>query len=238
MQKTLRPPFGICGLGVFCVYMRRTILFTALLLSACTAATNTTPGSQTNTGAVTRQETAPHAATSGSGAVMESALPDGSLSLGSPDAPVTLTLVTHPSCAYCRDLHRDLLPKLRTEFIDQGIIRLQILILPMRKYPESGLMRAAIACAARENRGSALLDQLMLDHIDSPEAVTAVYARTGSGTAAFSTCLSSPPSLAAQDAFLQEHEVTLVPTFFLANERRVGLPTWADLRGWLQETGL
>ncbi len=206
--------------------MRRVLLLFALLLTACTA--------QDVPGQLDQPPARPQ------GRLEDGApLPTGGVAEGAADAPLTLILVTHPACIYCQDLHQDLLPRLRAQFTEPRLLRLETVILPLRKYPESALLRRSLACAEREGRAGALLDRLFQDRLTDTGALLAAYAETGSGTQAFATCLSQPPSLATEDALLKNLRVTLVPTFILRDpqgrelDRLTGLPKWADLRGWL-----
>ncbi len=44
--------------------------------------------------------------------------------LGEPDAPITLHEFSSLTCPHCAKFHREKLPKLKEEFIDQGILKL------------------------------------------------------------------------------------------------------------------
>ena len=53
-------------------------------------------------------------------------LSSGLVEVGSIDAPATLTLFTEYHCSYCQEFHQDYLPRLREDFIDQGLSLIHI----------------------------------------------------------------------------------------------------------------
>lgn len=60
--------------------------------------------------------------------------------LGSADAPVTLYEYSSFACFHCADFHLDVLPKLKAEYIDKGILRVVFVPFPLDK----GSMDAAL----------------------------------------------------------------------------------------------
>jgi protein-disulfide isomerase len=44
--------------------------------------------------------------------------------LGKPDAPVTMIEYSSLGCPHCADFHRDTLPRIKTEYVDTGKVRL------------------------------------------------------------------------------------------------------------------
>lgn len=70
-------------------------------------------------------------------------LPD--ISLGSPDATVTIIEYASLTCPHCRAFHRDVFPTLKREYIDTGKVRFIIREFPIGK--QSGTATVANRCA-------------------------------------------------------------------------------------------
>lgn len=60
--------------------------------------------------------------------------------LGSADAPVTLYEYSSFACFHCADFHLDVLPKLKEEYVDKGVLRVVFVPFPLDK----GSMDAAL----------------------------------------------------------------------------------------------
>jgi protein-disulfide isomerase len=178
----------------------------------------------------------PASAVNGSGALLERLSASGALEVGSATAPITILLVTHPSCRYCREFHELSLSRLREDFLRTGAVRLQIVILPIKKYPESDTARRALFCATEKGHGQAMLDSLFAaDRIDQ-KAVARAVAEIGLDPAAFATCESSATMpLIREERWMQRLGVTLVPTFIVNGEKHIGLLDYPDLRGMIEE---
>ena len=69
--------------------------------------------------------------------------------LGSTDAPLTLYEYSSLGCPHCSDFHLDILPKLKTEYIDSGLLRVIFVNFPLDKKS----MKAAMVsnCMTYEN---------------------------------------------------------------------------------------
>lgn len=70
-------------------------------------------------------------------------LPD--MSMGSPDAPVTIIEYASLTCPHCRVFHRDVFPALKRDYIDTGKVRFIIREFPIGK--QSGTATIANRCA-------------------------------------------------------------------------------------------
>jgi len=159
------------------------------------------------------------------------------LDFGSPDAPLTLLIFTNHSCAYCREFWQLQVPQLNREFIATKKVLLRVAILPIQKYPESVPETKALFCAGKQGKGGELHGALftLLNHTDASVLLAAKAANLDAD--AFSSCLTSSGAIAyaeQQKTLAENLGVTLVPTFFLNDERQVGLPKEADLRGWIE----
>jgi protein-disulfide isomerase len=169
-----------------------------------------------------------------SGALIERTLSGGILEVGIPTAPM-LRVYTHPSCAYCREFEEEQLERLLSDFVETGDLRIQTMIVPLKKYPSSTLQASALVCAAERGKGSdmlrALFDAETLDAKSLPRITKALALDT-----TFTDCVASPKTagtVAWQAALAANDQVTLVPTFAIGKERQTGLPAYPDLRGWI-----
>ncbi len=171
-------------------------------------------------------------------AVVERLLPNGILEIGERDAPLTLLVVTEHHCRYCKEFHWEQLPLLMEEFVDRGDLRIQLAVLPLRKYAGSELGARAAFCAAKQNAGAAMHEHLFALPEVTKDAIAKSARDIEMDVNVFQTCLDDAHTgdvLASQHAWLRALDVTLVPTFFLNGEKSVGLPESADLKTWIGE---
>lgn len=170
--------------------------------------------------------------------VIERLLPSGFIEIGQRDAPLVLMMFTEHHCRYCRNFHSEHFPKLHKEFIEPGKLRLQIGILPLKKYEDSAFAGKALLCAATQGKAIPMHDfllevgvsdrTLLMKHAEALELDVELY----------TACLESEDTqstLDRQQSVARTLNVTLVPTFFLDGEKSVGLPYYADLRGMIEE---
>jgi protein-disulfide isomerase len=169
---------------------------------------------------------------------MQERLADGVLELGQSAAKATLTVYTNHSCTYCSDFARTYLSQLQRDFMDKGLLKVRIIPLALKKYPSSSLEAATLLCAAEQGQGLPMHRELFTLRSRTRESVLLRAKTLQFNLTTFAACLDAPDtaaSLAAQTSEAQGKEVTLVPTFFLNEEKEVGLPYYADLRGWIEE---
>lgn len=84
---------------------------------------------------------------------------DDPRALGEADAPVQVLLFTDPSCPHCSNFHENVLPKLRSDYIDTGKVRLEVHDLGVLG-EDSVKMSAASRAAADQGRYFEYIDQL------------------------------------------------------------------------------
>lgn len=170
--------------------------------------------------------------------IVERLLPTGFVEIGDRDAPIVLMMFTEHHCRYCKDFFMDDFSKLYKDFINQGTVRLQIGILPLRKYVDSENAAITLLCAAVQEKGIPM-HKLLFELGAKGEELQMRLAQTLElDTELFSQCLRSPDTartLERKKSFARSLDVTLVPTFFLNGEKSVGLPTYADLRSMIEE---
>lgn len=142
---------------------------------------------------------------------------------------------THPSSRYGAEFQRRHLPRLVRDVLSSGAVRLELAILPMRKYPESALVAAVLACGASEGRALLFLEAVTDDVPSTVKEAEALARSKGANAKEFRACLDGPGKDAAtkQAALAAQLGVTLIPTFVLDEERRVGLMSEGELVGWI-----
>jgi len=175
---------------------------------------------------------------SGTGALAERLLVTGVIDIGKREAPVTLLLFTEHHARYAREFQQDHFPRLLKDFIEPGLVRFQVVILPLKKYPQSEAASAGLLCAAMQGKGM-MMHATLSEFLDKERLDPHHYAEDLElDLEEFDTCMESEEIqliLKQQRAWAQSLGVTLVPTFFLNGVRNVGLPYYADLRGMIIE---
>ena len=68
--------------------------------------------------------------------------------LGKSDAPLTIVVFSDYECPYCKRFHDEVLPKLKKEYIDQGIVRLVHKDLPLPFHMNADLSARVARCSA------------------------------------------------------------------------------------------
>lgn len=206
--------------------MRRMGILLALALYGCgsTAPVTTTQPEESALHTLITQQTPTEIRLSASGATVTA---------GNPEAPVTLTVFTNFSCAYCRDFHL-LLQSVATAWMEQGLLRLEIVPVALQKYPESESDARTLLCLANERQGLALLGMLYDTSMNASARAEALEAMEVD-TNTLNDCMQKgmpPLSPALQDAVTEGG--ILLPRYILNNQRYTGLPEAADLRGQIQ----
>lgn len=174
----------------------------------------------------------------GSQEVGERLLPSGLLEIGSPDAKTVLMLFTEHHCKYCKQFHKEQYPRLYEEFIETGDIKLQIGILPLKKYTDARRAAVGMLCSAAQGKGVAMHEMLFALGAGSEDVLISEAVTLELNVEEFTTCIRSSEAdqlLTKQTEIAESLGVTLVPTFFLNGEKSVGLPYYADLRGMMRE---
>jgi protein-disulfide isomerase len=89
----------------------------------------------------------------GSPAAAESALrgiPQSGVTLGSPDAPVTMVEFADLQCPFCAEYSRNVLPTLIDRYVRTGKVQLQLRLLRFLGPDSDRLARVAVAAAAQD----------------------------------------------------------------------------------------
>lgn len=170
--------------------------------------------------------------------IVERLLPTGLIEIGDRNAPVVLMMFTEHHCRYCKEFYSAHLPLLLRDFINLGKVRLQIGILPLRKYVSSENAAMSLLCAATQGKGIPMHELLFEVGAKDRKAQLSLASTLELDTTLFAQCLDSPDTtktLERQKSLARSLDVTLVPTFFLSGVKSVGLPYYADLRGMIEE---
>src|SRR3989339_758016 len=144
------------------------------------------------------------------GALAERFLSTGVLEIGNPQAPLTLLMFTEHHCSYCRQVLLELFPRLKTDALDLGSVKVQI----------------------------AMHDTLFRNPNKSKEAILSYAVDLKLDTALLRDCMKSARTTAMledQQVWAQSLGIDVVPTFFLNGEKFIGLPYYPDLRGRIEE---
>ena len=166
-------------------------------------------------------------------APVESALPD--MALGKEDAPVTIVEYSSLSCPHCAHFHRDVMPALKSDYIDTGKVRYIEREFPLNN---AGLGGAVLARCIDPSRFFAFTDLLFSRQEDwafKEDALQRlrIYAKqAGLTDADFEKCLedeSLQKKVLAVRERGEKEGVKGTPTFFINGKIFSGAPTLAGL---------
>lgn len=144
-------------------------------------------------------------------------------SLGNAGAPVTVIEYFSLTCSHCAAFHRETLPKVKSDLIDAGKLRLVMNDFPL---DQPGLLAAMIARALPADRHAAFIDILMRSQAQwvrqsFVEDLAKMAALAGMSRETFDAAMRDE---ALQRGVLnirlrgeQEHRVNATPTFIFNN---------------------
>jgi len=218
-----------------------------LVLGACRlppAHTPPAPTTSTATGSVASSSvsSAPNHLLRLDGAVLTSTgttrfLETGVLEIGNADAPLTLTVFTEYHCKYCYQFQAEFLPQLQQEFINDGRLKVRYVIKPLQKYPNSLATKQALLCAAKHGKGWPMHVAITSEANRSALALRKHMEGMGIDSEGIGNCATDAQlasQIQLQNEVMDQLEVKLVPTFFLNDEKKIGLPVYPDMRGWIE----
>jgi protein-disulfide isomerase len=139
--------------------------------------------------------------------------------LGDASAPLTIVEFSDFECSYCRRFHEQVFPKLKSDYIDTGLVRFVHKDLPLPFHPNALPAAAAARCAGEQNRYwdlySALFDQ---QNCLSCKGVVAIAAEEQLDTATLQACMERKATVALINANSSEaslHNIGATPTFVI-----------------------
>jgi protein-disulfide isomerase len=149
--------------------------------------------------------------------------------MGTPEAPVTIIEYASLTCGHCGRFHNQVLPTLKSEYIDPGLAR-----LVYRDFPLDGLALQAsmLAHCAGKERYFGFLEILFRDQArwttaEQPQAALAQTARIGGlGEKDFESCLANKDVankvLQARLEGEKTYQIQSTPTFIINGKKYAG----------------
>ncbi|MDO6351454.1 thioredoxin domain-containing protein [Synechococcus sp. YX-04-1] len=143
----------------------------------------------------------------------------GEPALGNASAPLTFVEFSDFECSYCRRFHEQVFPKLKSQYIDTGLVRFVHKDLPLPIHPQALPAAAAARCAGEQNRYwdmySALFNQ---QNCLSCKGVLTIATEEQLDTPALQSCMERKATVAVINANRSEaslHNINATPTFVI-----------------------
>ena len=159
-------------------------------------------------------------------ALTSSLLLQGEPTLGHASAPLTIVEFSDFECSYCRRFHEQVMPQLKRDYIDTGLVRFVHKDLPLPFHPHALPAAAAARCAGEQDRYwdlySGLFDQ---QNCLNCKGILAIAAEEKLNITALKACMERESTLAAINANRSEaslHNISATPTFIIGPTRSNG----------------
>ena len=161
---------------------------------------------------------------------------DGDKIMGEASAPVTIVEYFSLGCPHCRKFHETILPKLKTEYIDTGKVR-----LVFRDFPLDGVSYGAALLTRCMNDLAyfPMVDTLFAQqetwHVQGGiEQVKTIAKSAGLDDATFNACVNNQASKdqikAVQDEAANKFKINSTPTFFINDRVLAGVSEYAAFK--------
>jgi protein-disulfide isomerase len=150
------------------------------------------------------------------------------MSLGKPDAPVTIVEYASMTCPHCAHFHETTLPELTKKYIDTGKVRLVFREFPFDPRAEAGFMLARCSDDNYFNMVDVLFKQQQswAGVEDAKAALLQISKLAGFSQEKFEACLRNQKLLddvgAVRDRASKEFGVESTPTFFINGNKYPG----------------
>ena len=164
-----------------------------------------------------------------SGEALETPNPLGEISIGDANAPIKIYEYASLTCGHCATFHTEVLPDLKKQYVDRGLVQFNFRPFPLDPYAMTGAM--LVQCAIPQARLAFLETlfkrQLQWVRSDDPLNSLRAYAKqAGMSGENFVMCLRSEANLTAvrsmYTAAKDELGVQSTPTFFVSGEKVAG----------------
>jgi protein-disulfide isomerase len=165
------------------------------------------------------------------------------MTLGDPDAPVTVVEYASLTCPHCAAFHRDVMPRLKEEYIDTGRVHW---INREVYFDRPGLWASMLARCAGEDRYFGMLDVLYARQAEwsrqsEPaqiiEELYGIGRQAGLGREAMDACFQDGDFARELVAWYQENAtrdgVQSTPSFLINGDRTGNLP-WAEFQARIE----
>lgn len=146
--------------------------------------------------------------------------------MGSGNAPLTIVEFSDFECRYCRRFHQQVLPSLKREYIDTGLVRFVHKDLPLPFHDQARPAAAAARCAGEQNHYwdlyGALFDQQTCLEC---KGVIEIAKELSLDTSALQACMQREATDTLITANLSEaqlHNIRATPTFVIGPSRKDG----------------
>ena len=164
-----------------------------------------------------------------SSGALETPNPLGEISIGDANAPIKIYEYASLTCGHCAAFHSEVLPDLKKQYVDTGLVQFYFRPFPLDPYAMTGAM--LVQCAIPQARLAFLETlfkrQLQWMRSDDPLNSLRAYAKqAGMSGENFVMCLQSEANLTAvrsmYTAAKDELGVQSTPTFFVNGEKVAG----------------
>ncbi|HEX4570465.1 MAG TPA: DsbA family protein [Dongiaceae bacterium] len=162
--------------------------------------------------------------------------------LGKPDAKVTVIEYASLSCPHCANFNKEVLPKIKADYIDKGLVRWIFRDYPLNR---PAFQAAILAHCASPMRYFSLVDQLFqsqdywLTQSDPLTALKQIGASVGVDDKAFEACLNDEALKNKILTRVQEandkYKVDATPTFVIKGTTHAGELPYGDFKKLLDQ---
>lgn len=156
---------------------------------------------------------------------------------GRPDAPLTIVEFASMTCPHCAEFHEQVLPKLKSEYIDTGKVR-----LVYRDFPLDGLaLRAAmVARCAGADRYAGFVEVIYAQQKtwaraqDPLQALEKLARQGGLSAESFKACLANKQVetyvLTSRMSGEREFKISGTPSFVIEDKTHKGIESFDELK--------
>jgi len=171
--------------------------------------------------------------------------PEGHFYLGPKNAKVLIEEYSDFQCPYCGLYVRETLPKIKSEYIDKGLVRYQFINMPLRSiHPAAQKAAEAALCAGKQGKFWEMHDLLFEKQREwatqiSPLKTFEGYAgQIGLNLEKFRTCLQTgETALQVQNDLTEaaKRGVVATPTFFINGRKLEGAYPYEVFKAIIEE---